>query len=89
MTQPKILLLDELFEGLNEVEVDWMVDVIKNQIISKNIKVIMVEHVISALRKLAKWLYVLDQGKLIAEGMTNEVLSSKVVIEAYLGKKMA
>jgi ABC-type branched-subunit amino acid transport system ATPase component len=87
MTEPKLLLLDELFEGLNEHEVDWLVNIIKNELAASSIKVVLVEHVISALRKLAGTLYVLNQGQLIAEGKTDEVLTSGVVIDAYLGKQ--
>ncbi|MFD1037385.1 ABC transporter ATP-binding protein [Virgibacillus byunsanensis] len=87
MTEPKVLLLDELFEGLNEQEVDSLVNIVKNEIASSSIKVVLVEHVISALRKLANKVYVLNQGELIAEGETEEVLSDEVVIEAYLGKQ--
>jgi len=87
MTQPKLLLLDELFEGLNEVEVDWMVEILKAQVRETGFKVIIVEHVMSAVRKLAQKLYVLDHGECIAEGGTEEVLSSQRVIEAYLGKQ--
>jgi branched-chain amino acid transport system ATP-binding protein len=87
MTKPKLLLLDELFEGLNEHEVDNLVNIIKNEIVSSAIKVVLVEHVISALRKLASKLYVFNQGQLIAEGKTDDVLSHKDVIEAYLGKQ--
>lgn len=84
MTRPKVLLSDELFEGLNESDVDWLVRVIKEEIASR-MKIVMVEHVMSALRKLADKLYVLNHGQLIAEGDTDEVLSSGEVISAYLG----
>lgn len=86
MTEPKILLSDELFEGLNEHEVDWLVNIIKNKF-APSMKIVMVEHVLSALRKLAGKLYVLNQGELIAEGETDKVLSSDHVIKAYLGKQ--
>ncbi|HET7627994.1 MAG TPA: ATP-binding cassette domain-containing protein [Bacillales bacterium] len=86
MTEPKVLLSDELFEGLNEKEVDWLVDLLKTHFAPK-MKIIMVEHVLSALRKLATKLYVLNQGQLIAEGETNDILASEQVIEAYLGRR--
>lgn len=88
MTQPKVLLSDELFEGLNEHEVNWLVNIIKKEF-APIMKIVMVEHVLSALRKLASKLYVLNQGQLLAEGETNEVLSSKKVIQAYIGKQRA
>lgn len=88
MTEPKLLLLDELFEGLSEHEVDWLVDIIK-KLAASSIKIVLVEHVLSALRKLAETIYVLNQGILIAQGKTDEVLASDIVIEAYLGKQRA
>lgn len=85
MTDPKVLLSDELFEGLNEHDVDWLVALLKDRV-APTVKIVMVEHVMSALRSLANVLYVLDRGELIAQGGTEEVLADENVIEAYLGR---
>lgn len=84
-TEPKILLLDEVIAGLNPSEVDEMVVLLKT-INKRGITILMIEHVMRAVMNLSQRLYVLNFGKLIAQGTPNEIASSPIVIEAYLGK---
>lgn len=83
-TEPKLLLLDEPFAGVNPK----MVETIKQKIIDiKNSgkTVFIIEHNISAVMELCNKIIVLDYGEKIAEGKPNEVRNNKTVIEAYLG----
>ena len=47
---------------------------------------ILIEHNMELIRKLCDYLYVMDEGKLLAEGKADKVLSERKVVEAYLGE---
>jgi len=83
---PKLLLLDEVMAGLNHVEVDEVVELIK-KMRDKGVTILVIEHVMKAIRRLADRLLVLHHGQQIAEGRTDEVLSDPRVVDAYLGKR--
>jgi branched-chain amino acid transport system ATP-binding protein len=83
---PKLLLLDEVMAGLNHVEVDEVVELIK-KMRDKGVTILVIEHVMKAIRRLADRLLVLHHGQQIAEGRTDEVLKDSRVVEAYLGKR--
>ena len=83
---PKLLLLDEVMAGLNAVEVDEVVELIK-KMRDKGLTILVIEHVMKAIRRLSDRLLVLHHGQQIAEGRTAEVLSNPRVVEAYLGKR--
>jgi branched-chain amino acid transport system ATP-binding protein len=83
---PKLLLLDEVMAGLNSVEVDQVVDLIK-KMRDKGVTILVIEHVMKAIRRLSDRLLVLHHGQQIAEGSTDEVLRDPRVVEAYLGKR--
>jgi len=83
---PKLLLLDEVMAGLNHVEVDEVVELIK-KMRDKGVTILVIEHVMKAIRRLADRLLVLHHGQQIAEGRTDEVLRDPRVVDAYLGKR--
>lgn len=66
-TDPELLLLDEVIAGLNPSEVGEMVDLIR-QVNRKGVTILMIEHVMRAVMSLSDRMYVLNFGKLIAEG---------------------
>jgi branched-chain amino acid transport system ATP-binding protein len=87
-TDPKLLLLDEVMAGLNPVEVDEVVAIIR-AIRADGVTVLLTEHVMQAVVSLADRVYVLAGGRIIAQGTTASVTSDAAVIEAYLGQGAA
>ena len=83
-TRPALLLLDEVLAGLNPQEVAAMIPVIQG-VATSGVTVLMIEHVMQAVMHLAKQVWVLSQGRLIAEGPPSSVTADRRVIEAYLG----
>ncbi|MBS0246222.1 MAG: ABC transporter ATP-binding protein [Proteobacteria bacterium] len=83
-TEPKLLLLDEVLAGLNPSEIRDIIPVIRG-LRDRGITILMIEHVMQAVMSLAEHVFVLAEGRLIAEGAPAEVAGSPIVIEAYLG----
>lgn len=85
-TEPKILLLDEVIAGMGTGQAEEIVQLI-SRINQSGITVVMIEHVMKAVMNLCSYICVLDQGKLIAEGLPEEIANDPVVISSYLGEK--
>lgn len=83
-TEPKLLLLDEVLAGLNPSEIRDIIPVIRG-LQGRGITVLMIEHVMQAVMSLAEQVFVLAEGRLIAEGTPEAVAADAAVIEAYLG----
>ncbi len=84
--KPKLLLLDEVMAGLNHVEIEQVIEDIK-KVRDQGISILVIEHVMKAIKSLADRVFVLHHGEKIAEGETDEVLSDPRVVEAYLGRR--
>lgn len=85
-TEPSILLLDEVMAGLNPSDGLLVMQMIR-EIKKTGISIIIIEHVMRAVMGLCERIYVLSQGKMLAEGTPVEVSSNPAVIESYLGGK--
>ncbi|MBE9522735.1 MAG: ABC transporter ATP-binding protein [Proteobacteria bacterium] len=85
-TKPELLLLDEIMAGLNPAEVAQAMELV-SRIRNKEITVIMIEHVMKAIMNMCERIMVLHHGRKIAEGTPQEIVTSKKVIEVYLGEK--
>lgn len=82
--EPEVLLLDEWLAGLNPTELSTGIDLIR-ALRDEGRTIILVEHVMDAIRSLCDRCVVMSSGTKIAEGAPAEVLSDRQVIAAYLG----
>ncbi|MGB0085304.1 MAG: ABC transporter ATP-binding protein [Rhodomicrobiaceae bacterium] len=85
-TQPKLLLLDEVFAGLTPSEARLGVELVK-RVRDNGVTVVMVEHVMEVVMPLVDRAVVLDLGRVLAEGTPAEVVRDPRVITAYLGER--
>ncbi len=83
-TGPALLLLDETAAGLNPAEVETVLDVL-DEVRCRGVTLVLVEHVIPVVSRLATRLVVLDQGRVLASGRPEAVLGDQRVLAAYLG----
>jgi len=83
-TKPKLLLLDEWLAGLNPAELKIGIGLIR-KIRAEGITVMMIEHVMEAIRALCDHVVVMNAGEKIAEGSSEAALSNSKVMDAYLG----
>ena len=83
-SDPKLLLLDEWLAGLNPTELTIGIDLVKS-LRDEGRTIIVVEHVMDAIRSLCDRCVVMSSGEKIAEGTPGEVLANREVIRAYLG----
>jgi urea transport system ATP-binding protein len=83
MQDPELLMLDEPVAGMSVKEREQTADLLN--LICKNRSVLVIEHDMEFVKKIAHKVTVLHQGKILAEGSMDKVQANEKVIEVYLG----
>jgi len=87
-TNPKVLLLDETGSGLDSQETENLQEVLLD-IVQDDIGILLIEHDVDLVMAVSKNVYVIDFGKLIAEGSPSHIARDEAVRAAYLGAEAA
>ncbi len=86
-TRPRLLLLDEVMAGLRPVETDRMVATLAAINRESGLTILLIEHVMRAVMRLAQRVIVLNHGEKISEGTPEAVVRDPAVLECYLGQE--
>jgi len=84
-SEPQVLLLDEPAAGMNAVEIEHLIELIK-KLSKTGITILLIEHIMGLVREVTDSVVVLSYGEKIAEGNYEDIEKNTAVIEAYLGK---
>jgi len=84
--RPKLLLLDEVNAGLNAVEMDAALALIRD-IVARGVTIVIIEHLMKVVLSLCNRIVVLHHGELIAAGTPAEIVKDARVVQAYLGRR--
>jgi branched-chain amino acid transport system ATP-binding protein len=85
--EPELLLLDEPASGLRAGERESLSELI-TQLRSEGMTIMLIEHNVAMVTRLADTITVLDLGEVIAEGTPDEIRTDERVIKAYLGTEL-
>ena len=83
-SNPKLILLDEPAAGMNSTEKIELNELMR-QILAKGVSIMLIEHDMKLVMNITDYIYVLNYGKLLAQGVPEEVQNNPDVIAAYLG----
>jgi len=83
-TQPRFILLDEPFAGVDPISVSDIKDIIRH-LKQKGIGVLLTDHNVRETLDICEKAYIVSEGQIIAEGSSDEILANQKVREVYLG----
>jgi branched-chain amino acid transport system ATP-binding protein len=86
--KPRLLLLDEVMAGLNPVEVEQALEMVR-RVHTSGVTIVLIEHVMKVIIGVCRRALVLNFGRPLVEGPPDDVLRDPRVIEAYLGERYA
>ena len=81
---PKILLLDEPFAGIDPIAIEEIKNLL-NQIVEKDISILITDHNVRETLNLCNRAIIMDSGKVIAEGSANQLIANDLVKKTYFG----
>ena len=84
ISKPKLLLVDEPAAGLTDLETEQTADLLLE--LAQEHTIVVIEHDMDFVRRLGKTVTVLNEGKVLAEGMIDDMERNEEVMEAYLGR---
>jgi ABC-type branched-subunit amino acid transport system ATPase component len=84
-TNPKLLMLDEIFAGLSFEEGEQMIDILKNLNQGKKLTILLIDHNLRMVKKMVKKTTVINMGAIIAEGSFEKIIEDEEVRKAYVG----
>ena len=82
---PKLILLDEPFAGIDPLVIGEIKDLIKS-LNDKKIGVLISDHNVNAMLEICDFIYFINSGELMAKGTPNEILKNDLVKKVYLGE---
>jgi len=85
MGSPQIMLLDEPAAGVNPALLEQLMEIIK-ELNAEGITFLIVDHNLRFICEISDYIYVMNDGKLIAQGNPEEIINNELVIETYIGK---
>jgi branched-chain amino acid transport system ATP-binding protein len=88
VTDPKLLLLDEIAAGLTDAECVSLVETIRS-LHARGIAIVWIEHIVHVLVEVVGRLVCMNEGRIIADGAPETVMADQAVIDAYLGSVVA
>lgn len=86
VTSPKIVLLDEPFAGVDPIAVSELQDLIR-KLRDQGISILLTDHNVRDTLQVTTRSYILDHGKILADGSPREIVDNAAVREAYLGDR--
>ena len=84
-TDPKLIMLDEIFAGLSFEEGEQMISILKNLNREKELTILLIDHNLRMVKKIVGKTTVINMGQIIAEGSFEEIIENEKVKKAYLG----
>lgn len=88
LSHPKVILIDEPAAGLNPIELEHSMALMRYAAEEKGAGITVIEHRMDLIMNFCKDIVVLNFGKVIAQGSPQEISSNQAVIEAYLGREV-
>ena len=87
LSNPRVMLVDEPAAGLNNKEIEYLMDILRMAAKKRNVGILLIEHSMDMIMDICESIVVLSFGVVIAEGTPEQIANAPAVIEAYLGRE--